>query len=273
MTLARSLLFTPGSRPDRFGRAVASADLAVFDLEDGVGVDDKTSARAAVAEALAELPAAVRINPVESPWHAADLEALVGRRPLAVMVPKAQSAEQIQEVARALPDVPLLPLVETAAGLLAAAAIAQVPGVARLVFGNLDLLADLGCLAEPTEEEANLQHARSTLVVASAAAGLPSPVDGVCPSLDDEEAVARSAVRAFGLGMGGKLCIHPRQTTVVDRTFLPSASLVSWAQDLLDMSGDGAQRVGSTMVDAPVLARARQILARHAAFTDGADND
>lgn len=260
---ARSLLFVPGDRPDRFAKAAAAADLAVLDLEDGVGPDGKDAARDAVSAALGDLAAVVRINSTTSPWHEDDLRALAARPPSAVMVPKAETGEQLHRVARALPGVPLLPLVETATGLLAAAALAQVPQVARLAFGNLDLLADLGCLVDPLEEEENLLHARSTLVVASAAAGLPSPLDGVCPDLEDVDLLARSAARAAGLGMGGKLCVHPRQASVVERAFSPSPAQVAWAQRILGHVGDGAVRVGGAMVDEPVLIRARRILHTH----------
>jgi citrate lyase subunit beta/citryl-CoA lyase len=140
---ARSWLFVPASRPDRFGKAAASGtDLVVVDLEDAVpGADKEVARRAAATWLSGEGVAAVRVNPVDSAHHDADVEALVGLAGLrAVLVPMADSVEALARVHERLgPGVALVPQVETALGVLRALELASAPGVVRLAFGHLDL--------------------------------------------------------------------------------------------------------------------------------------
>jgi len=258
---ARSLLFVPGTRPDRFAKAVESgADLVVVDLEDAVPEADKDSARAAVATWLAANVAAVRVNALRSAHHAADLAALAGARGLgAVMVPMADDPTGLSELAQRLgPSVAVVPLVETALGVHHAHDLASVPGVRRLAFGHLDLAADLGSSTDDTA----MLLARSTLVLASRVAGLPGPVDGTTTSLDDPAAAGADAARARSLGFTGKLCIHPSQVAPVNAAFGPTEDEVAWAQRVVQAAAPGgAVRVDGEMVDAPVLLRARRLLA------------
>lgn len=259
--LARSWLFVPANRPERFVKAVASgADLAVIDLEDAVPADRKESAREAAAAWLAGGgEAAVRINPADSEHHAGDVAALAGVAGLrAVLLPMAVSAESLAALHDRLgPDVPLVAQVETAAGLLAAVELARAPGVVRLAFGHLDFAADID--AAPVPEA--LAHAQSSLVVASRVAGIAGPVDSITTDLDDEATTRDDAARARRLGFTGKLCIHPRQVAAVNDAMSPTPEDVAWAERIV-AAGDGAVRVDGQMVDAPVVARAERILAR-----------
>lgn len=262
--LARTLLFVPGSRPDRFDKAVAAgADLVVIDLEDAVPEESKESAREAVAGwlAQAEHGAAVRVNGTATEHFGADLTALAGAPGLAaVVVPMADDPAALTR-AHEETGVPVVALIETATGIVRAAELAAVPGVVRLAFGHLDFAADIG---SDTGHDAMLM-ARSTLVVASRAAGLAGPVDGVTTDLDDPAVATADASRAAGLGFAGKLCIHPRQVETVNAAFAPSAEELSWARRVLAVAaeaGSGAVRVDGQMVDAPVLIRARQLLSR-----------
>jgi citrate lyase subunit beta / citryl-CoA lyase len=258
---ARSLLFVPGTRPDRFTKAAASgADLVVIDLEDAVPDTDKGKAREAVAAWLDADVAAVRVNALGSAHHAADMAALAGARGLvAVVVPMADDPAGLSELAHRLgSDVPVVALVETALGVHRANDIAAATGVRRLAFGHLDLAADL---RSSTDDTAML-FARSTLVLASRLAGLPGPVDGTTTALDDPGVAGADAGRARALGFTGKLCIHPGQVAPVNAAFGPTDHELAWAQRVVQAAASGgAVRVDGEMVDAPVLVRARRLLA------------
>jgi len=262
---ARTYLFVPGARPERFAKALAAgADAVILDLEDAVAPADKPAARAAVAAAL---PLAqrvlVRINAAATPWHDEDL-ALCARAGIGgVVLPKAEEPAaigRVREVAGA--SVPIYPLIETAQGLWNALAIARAPGVARLLFGAIDFQLDVGL----TDED--LVYHRSQLALVSRLAGLPAPVDGVTTALDDEAALSHDVARARRLGFGGKLCIHPKQVAFVNAAFRPTSEEVAWAQRVVAAdaaAGGAAVAVDGKMVDRPVLLKAREILAAAAA--------
>lgn len=259
---ARSLLFVPGDRPNRFDKAAAAApDLVVIDLEDAVAPADKAEARASTAAWLSGGgQACVRVNAVGSPEHGADVDALVGIDGLqAVMLPKADDAAVGAALAQRL-SVPVIALIESAAGMARAADIAAADGVARLAFGHLDYAADLG--ADPTHMA--MLHARSTLVLASRTVGLPGPIDGVTAALEDTTALAEDIEHARGLGYTGKLLIHPRQVDQTHHALRPDEQTIAWAQRVVAAAtgSRGAIRVDGEMVDAPVLARAKDVLDR-----------
>jgi len=260
---ARSWLFVPGDRSDRFAKATASgADVVVCDLEDAVTADAKAAARAEVAGWLDEGGAAcVRINAPGTPFYIMDVAALAGTPGLrAIMVPKAEDPRVLAELSDILgPHTALVALVETALGLHRAYELAAVPGVARMAFGSIDFALDVGA------EEAvfSMLFARSSLVVASRAAGVAAPVDGVTVSLDDLRVVEADAAAAVSLGFGGKLCIHPRQVSAVNAAFSPSEEDVLRARRIVDSVTDGgAGRLDGQMVDRPVVERARLVLQR-----------
>lgn len=265
---ARSWLFVPGTRPDRFAKARASgADVVVVDLEDAVPATEKDRARARTAEWLAgDGVGAVRMNAIGSAGSDADVEALVDLPGLrAVMVPMAESADALTMLHRRLgPDVALVPMVETARGLVAAVDLAAAPGVVRLAFGHLDFASDIDAAPEPEA----LAHARSALVVASRAAGAVGPVDSVTTDLDDQTTVRRDALHARTLGFAGKLCIHPRQVAAVNEVMSPSEAQVAWATRVVS-AGPGAVRIDGQMVDAPVVARAERIIEAARRFGGG----
>jgi citrate lyase subunit beta/citryl-CoA lyase len=258
---ARSWLFVPGHRADRFDKAAASgADIVVHDLEDAVSPDDKATARAQVTRRLTGGGVGcVRINGIGTPWHEDDVAALVGAPGLrAVLVPKAEDPRELAALGAAL-DVPVVALIETALGQHRVHELAAAPGVARLAFGSIDFALDIGA----DDAALPLLLARSSLVLASRVAGLPAPVDGVTQALDDPAVIARDTAASVGLGFGGKLCVHPRQVAAVNAGFLPSEAAVRQAQQVLAAVGDGGPaRIDGRMVDRPVVERARQLLAR-----------
>ena len=266
----RTLLFVPGDRPDRIGRAIASdADAVAVDLEDAVAPAAKATAReytvAAVRAAAPRPNLFLRVNALDGPEFAADFDTLTALLPhlAGVLLPKAESAEEIRRLDGLLAGrVAVLPIVETARGVLAAPAIAAAsPGVATLVFGTLDLAADLG--VTPTVEGRELLHARSHVVLATAAAGLPGPLDGPHAALDDTDGLVRASRLARELGFTGKVVLHPRQLAPVREAFAPTEAELARAREIVDASHEagGAFRLADgTFVDAPVVRRAAALL-------------
>jgi citrate lyase subunit beta / citryl-CoA lyase len=271
----RCYLFVPATRPDRFERALASgADAVIIDLEDAVAANDKPSARAALQQWLGgrrpDAPQViVRINAAATPWHAGDLALCADAGVAAVMWPKAERADALHAAARSRHGLRVIALVETARGIANARHIAGTPGVARLAFGSLDLALDLGLRGH---DEDDLAPHRAELVLASRLAGLPAPIDGVTPSIDDDKRLNADVQRARRLGFGAKLCIHPRQLPAVRRGLAPSEADLQWARRIVQAAGSAegaAVVVDGTMVDTPVLLRARAILDEAAAESAG----
>lgn len=256
-------LFVPGDRPERFGKAAASgADAVILDLEDAVIQENKAKARAAVAaHTISGVPVLVRINPLDGPLAAADLASLKGARLDGIMVAKAGDGARLASLASAFPGKALVALIETVAGHASARAIACVPGVTQLAFGSIDYALDLG--SEETFEA--LLAARSEVVLASRLAGLAPPLDGVTVGYDDPALLTAEARRARSLGFGGKLLIHPRQIGPVREGFRPSEAELAQARQILDAvarQGEGAISLEGRMIDAPVIAKARRLVAR-----------
>ena len=255
-------LFVPATRLDRLARAVRSgADAVIVDLEDAVGPDEKVAAREALANFdLPEFPVMLRINDATTGWYEGDVAIARGKGFAAIMVPKSESVGELTALHHALGGTLLVALVETARGIAAAQEITAADGVRRLAFGSVDFCADIGCAHEPEA----LLFARTQLVLASRLAGFTAPIDGVTLVIDDDQATEADARRAVGLGFGGKLCIHPRQVAPVLRGFCPTQAEIAWASTVMAAAGNGAVKVGQTMIDAPVRRRAEQIRTRAA---------
>ena len=284
----RSLLFSPGDSPDLMRKAPRSgADVICFDREDAVAPARKDEARAAVREVLAD-PAfdpdaevCVRLT-AESP--AADLDGVLGSdaepegepasegdavRLDAVMLPKVEDADRVGDVADLCAergrDPGVLALVETAAGVLAAEAIAAADATDALAFGAEDLAADVG--ATRTDEGTEVLYAREHVVLAASAAGVDA-IDTVYTDFSDEAGLREDAAFARRLGYDGKLAIHPAQVGPITEAFTPDPEDVEWAESVLD-ARDEAEREGRAvfqvdgeMIDAPLIAQAERILDR-----------
>ena len=267
----RSYLFVPGDRPERFAKALASgADAVVLDLEDAVLPAAKAAARAAVAAFVASSPErqrlVLRVNAEDSAWFAADCELLAFHPGLSVMLPKTQGIAILHALQSLSPGLPVLPLVESAAGVRAAEALAAAPGVQRLVFGTLDYALDMRLEGE-LATTVGLDFAASRIALASRAAGIAAPVAGVTPAIDDEPLLLAEWARARAHGFTAKLCIHPRQVAAVHRALAPTADELAWARRVLQAADDagaaqGAVQLDGRMVDKPVIERARRLLAR-----------
>lgn len=271
-------LYLPATRPERFDKALTvGADAVILDLEDAVPAAAKDSARATVVRLLSDrsrqfsgVAIHVRINSLSSPWWELDLAALVAsrpeNRPAAVRVPKVESPEQVRHVAKLLGgQIPLYCLIESARGLEAAYEIASAhPAVAGVALGEADLAGDLGVSGE------GLAWARSRLVVAARAAGLPSPALSVYPRLDDEAGLYESCVAGRRAGFLGRSVLHPKQIPAVIRAFTPSVAEVAAAQATLEalagadiMEGGTAVLADGSFVDRAMAAAASRTVALH----------
>jgi citrate lyase subunit beta/citryl-CoA lyase len=252
-------LFVPANRPERFAKAAASgADAVILDLEDAVRAQDKDEARQCVTTGFTHLPVILRVNGAGTPWHGADLVAALDTRPAGIMVPKAEFTPAFQAVCEKASrrGIGVIALLETARGIASAERIATIPGVTRLAFGSVDYAADIGC----DHTRAALSHARSQLVLASRLAEKTQPLDGVTTDIEDGGRIQDDARYSRELGFGGKLCIHPRQISLVLDSWKPAPAEIAWATRIAGT--EGAVAIDGEMVDEPVRARARALLAR-----------
>ena len=262
----RTALFVPGNRPERFAKALASgADAVIIDLEDAVPSAEKAAARQHLAQFILwnrDVQLLVRINATGTVEHEADLE-VCRQHPdvVGIMLPKAESAAQVSHVAASGKAV--WPIIESARGMLSITEIAACTGVQRLTFGALDLALDLGLKAGSPAAETVYDQTRFALLLHSRVNDLQPPLDSVYPNFEDETGLASAMRRGRDMGMGGALCIHPRQVNVVHSALAPSAEEKAWAQRIVSAaeSGEAAFKIDGEMVDAPVLGRARRLLA------------
>jgi citrate lyase subunit beta/citryl-CoA lyase len=265
----RSLLFAPGSDARKLEKAFGSAaDGVVCDLEDAVAPPDKERAREITAEILgatadSDDPAAgparlVRVNASGTAWFEDDL-ALTRTVALdGIVLPKA-SPDAVDALGPTGP--PIVAIVETALGLRQAFEIASKPRVAALVLGAVDLGAEVGLETRADGQE--LLYARSTLAFDSAAAGLRGPIDVVHLDFGDTAGLEAQCGLARALGFRGKACIHPAQLETINRVFAPSESEIEWARRVVEAfegQSEGVLAVNGTMVDKPVVDRARRVL-------------
>lgn len=261
---AQCLLFVPGDRPDRFGRAFGSpADAVILDLEASIAPSRKAPARLEVAAALTRPATAaalvVRVNLLRSDDFALDAAMLHEHRCDGVLLPMVESAADVTRSRRLLPDgLPIIALVETAAGIAAAKEIARAKGVLRLAFGNMDYQTDTS-----TSGPLAMAFPSSALVIASRAAGLPTPIAGVTSAFRDAAQLERDLQLEQSLGFGAKLCIHPDQIAPILAAFSVSPSMLLWAERVLAAASDShAVELDGELVDRPVIDRARRLLAR-----------
>jgi citrate lyase beta subunit len=270
----RSLLFTPGSDERRLRRALESgADAMTADLEDAVAPTEKALARELVARVLRDVESptleTIRVNGADTEFFADDLQAIRELPLAAIVLPKA-TPEAVAALGESGP--PVIAIVETAQGLRRAYETACRPRVSALMLGAVDLAAELRL--EPRGDGLEILHARSQLVVDSAAAGIRGPLDVVHLRVRNDATLEAEARLARSLGMRGKACIHPAQVPVVNRVFAPDPAQLEWARGVVEAyeqglaEGRGAVALSGEMIDLPVVERARSLLA--AAGDDGA---
>ncbi|TGO06670.1 HpcH/HpaI aldolase/citrate lyase family protein [Serinibacter arcticus] len=272
-------LYVPGSRPDRFDKALATgADLLILDLEDAVAPESKDAAREAVVAWVGRFFGTgdggrpvlqVRVNAVGTPWHDADLAALASLPAAAgaveVRLPKVEGTDGLDDVVAAAGPRPVTAILETARGVEAAVAVAAHPAVTRLALGESDLRSDLGTGTGP-DAEAPITYARVRLLFAARAAGLDAPMLSAYPAIRDLDGLLADTVRGRALGASGRVAIHPSQLPVIARAFAPSRDEVAWARAVvvaLETSGGAVTRLpDGAMVDPAMRGRATRILTR-----------
>lgn len=273
----RTLLFTPGDRPEMLRKAAdLDADTVIFDIEDAVAPERKAEARTAVYDVLSDpdfdpnCEICVRVNPAGITADD-DLRGIVTNLEAgaldSVMLPKVETPDDVRTLRRLLREhdyrVPVLALVETARGVLNADEIAAADGTDALAFGAEDLAADIG--ATRTTEGTEVLYARERVVLAATAAGVDA-IDTVFTDIDDQEGLTDETEFAIQLGYDGKMAIHPAQVGLINDAFTPSAERVEWAERVLDArdeadaDGRGVFRVDGEMIDAPLIAQAERVL-------------
>ena len=270
----RSRLYLPGDQPKLLLNAgLHKPDGVILDLEDSVAPSEKDAARLLVRNALRSVDfygaeRMVRIN--QGDLGLADLDELIPHNVHVVLIPKVESADRVKEVAARIESVQaagkikekvfLMPIVESALGVVNAYEIASVsPAVIALTIGLEDYTADIG--APRTAGGRESAYARAAVVNAARAAGV-MPIDSVFSDVADMEALRSAAIDAKGLGFDGMGCIHPRQIAVVHEAFAPTADELAKAKRIVaafeeaEANGSGVVSLGSKMIDPPVVKRA-----------------
>lgn len=268
MNVPYTYLFVPGNQYDRIGKAIRSnTDAVIIDLEDSIAINEKEKARECVERYfkqnnLVSKKVYVRVNDLRSDYWEKDLELLVKYPFSGVMLPKTESAEDIRELNKNISiEQEIIPLIETGKGIMFSYHIAtSAQNVIRLAFGAVDYCLDLGISITPNELE--LIYPRSSLVVASRAAHIASPIDTVFIDINDDSGLVEETKLAIQLGLFAKLCIHPRQVEKVNRLFLPSEKDIQLAEEVVEVfekaesNGLAAIKLNGKMIDYPVYKQA-----------------
>jgi citrate lyase subunit beta/citryl-CoA lyase len=271
----RTVLFSPANMASRVKRLLeAGSDVVVLDMEDGVGLDQKSNARAMVRDfasdlrqGSSELAVFVRINDSSSEFYADDLTAL-GPEFTGVVLPKVERIEDLTHLRQALADQGLAHLqvmagIETALGVHQAATVLAAGQAEAVYFGAEDFSADMGGVR--SREGTEVLYARSQVALAARIAGVVA-IDQIVADFEDDDLYRHDAQLGRGLGYAGKMCIHPRQVALAREAFTPSASELETARELLAAferglaAGEGVIRFRGQMIDEPLAKRAAALL-------------
>jgi citrate lyase subunit beta/citryl-CoA lyase len=263
LQLVRTMLFVPASR----ARAIEKArdldcDFVILDLEDSVVAEDRDSARAAAIEAVRAgfngKPVAIRINAEDRPEHGPDMVAVRAAGPDYVMVPKVIDARQAHD-AHLVTKLPVIPMIESPAGIVNAQRIAKEPGVSALLAGTNDLRR--GLHVPPDAPRSAISFALQSIVLAARSAGIAC-FDGVYNHLEDQVGLARDCEEGRQMGFDGKSIIHPSHIAITNGAFSPKETMVEQARALIDAYTGGAQRYDGRMIEAMHVAEAKAIVER-----------
>lgn len=255
-------LFCPADRPERFEKAAAAADVVILDLEDGVAAKDREAARTALIDApLDPARTVIRVNPVGTPDHVQDLEALAATDYSTVMLAKTETAGQVASLAPR--DVVVL--VETPLGALIVPELARVDNTCAVMWGAEDLFAVTGGTANRWPDGTYrdvARHVRSQSLLAAKAYGRLA-LDSVYLDIADLDGLRAESEDAVAVGFDAKVAIHPTQVAVIRSAYSPTEEQIDWARRVLDTARNqrGVFAFGGIMVDAPVLRRAERIVA------------
>ena len=283
----RSVLYMPGTNTRALEKAkTLSADSLILDLEDAVAPDAKSAARENILNALQSgfgyREAVVRINGLNTPWGLDELKAFANSKADAIVLPKVESAEQVQEVANLLKkfgapaSMTIWAMIETPKAIFKLSEIAQShPMLEALVLGTSDLVKDLHARHTPTRIET--LTALSLSVLAARAYGL-CVLDGVHLSLDDEAGLIQSCIQGRDMGFDGKTLIHPNQIKAANEIFGPSPQEIAEAQeriaayDAAIASGAGIAVLNGKLIEELHIQDAKRILALASAIAKTAAN-
>ncbi|MEO1578025.1 MAG: CoA ester lyase [Pseudomonadota bacterium] len=259
----RSVLYIPGARERALDKArTLPVDAIIFDLEDAVAPDEKGNARNTLAAALATggygaRAGLVRINGFDTEWGAEDLDVVAAAAPQAILLPKVDSAEMVEDLARRLDTRPetaetqIWAMMETPAGILNAAQIAAAPRMGGFVMGTNDLAKELGCRFRA--DRLPMMTALQTCLLAARAAGIIC-VDGVFNAFKDDDGLRVECEQGRDLGMDGKTLIHPAQVAIANEVFRPSEADVDLAQRQIAAFDDAtAKGEGVAVVDGKIV--------------------
>ena len=279
--MRRSMLFLPGNTPNIIQNGgILGADAVILDLEDAVAPGEKDSARILVRSVIRSLgfdrcEVIVRINAIDTPFWQKDLDAIIPVRPSLIMPPKTACAQDVLTVDAYITQledklgmetgsVGLIPLIETALGVENAFQIASAsPRVKAIFLGGEDLTADLHC--KRTKEGEEISYARCRMVCAARAAGV-EVYDTPFTDVNDDEGIYADAQKAKSLGFTGKSAISPRHVQAINEVFSPSIKDIEYAYEVMEAirigkeQGKGAVSLRGKMIDAPIVARARQTI-------------
>lgn len=256
-------LFCPADRPERYGKALAAADVVIIDLEDGVSEADKAAARTALIETpLDPDRTVVRVNAAGTLEHMLDLDALIRTEYRRIMLPKCESAEQITRLA----DYEVIALIESPLGALAVGRAVMVRNAIGVMWGAEDLVAALGGNASRRADGSYrdiARHVRSQSLLAAKAYG-KFALDSVFLNITDLDGLADEAEDAVAIGFDAKVAIHPSQVPVIRRAYAPRAEEVDWANRVLAEAPNhrGVFTFEGRMVDMPVIRHAERIVQR-----------
>lgn len=273
----RSALYMPASNARALEKAkTLECDVVILDLEDAVAPEAKETARAAAAAAVqgggyGTRELVIRVNRLDTPWGAADVEAAAKAAPDAILLPKVESADEVRALDalmdKASPGVrsAIWCMIETPKGFLRLEEIAAAsPRLACLVMGFADLVKDLR--VADTVDRAPLAFAMSRAVMVARAFGL-DVLDGMYPNIRDEEGLVRQCRQARDFGFDGKTLIHPNQIAPANAAFSPSPDEVERARRIVaafaeaEREGKGLAVLDGQMIEALHAAAARRVLA------------
>jgi citrate lyase subunit beta/citryl-CoA lyase len=254
-------LFCPADRPERFAKAAAAADVVILDLEDGVAAKDREAARRALIDTpLDPARTVVRVNPVDTPDHALDVEALRGCEYTTLMLAKTENPDQV----RSLAAFDVVVLIETPLAALSVADLARADNAVAVMWGAEDLFASLGGTANRRPDGSYrdvAKHVRSQSLLAAKAYGKMA-LDSVYLDIKNLDGLRAETDDAVAVGFDAKVAIHPTQVAVIRAGYAPTDDQVRWARDVLEAarSERGVFQFGGQMVDMPVLRRAQRIV-------------
>lgn len=281
MTALRTLMFAPGNHARKVEKCFTlGADAIILDLEDAVAIDEKAATRQVVVDALANERSCqgyVRVNACDTEFCYGDLKAVVTKNVDGIILPKVESAQQLQMIDWLMTNlereagltegaIDLIPIIETGAGMMAIEQIARAgTRVRRLSFGAGDYTLDMN--SSWSRDESEIAHARGLVLLASRAAGLEPPLDTVWIEIKDDEGFATSCDLGRRMGFQGKLCIYPTQVAVANAAFTPTpaevekATRVVAAFEQAEAEGSASIQVDGYFVDYPIVEKARRTLA------------